>query len=82
MSGVLIRKKNYQVELVEEITTPEGMEGDNWFRYIVGEGKARIEGKQPGNINSVTRHAEEFARELNERGARGGSTYRPRGKTK
>ena len=66
MSGVLINRTQYKVELVEETTPPEGLEGGNWFRYVVGEGKARIEGKKPGTLASVKKHAEQFAKELNE----------------
>lgn len=80
MTGVLIKRTEYKVELVEETSPPEGLDGGNWFRYVVGEGKARIEGKKPGTMASVKKHAETFAKELNERGARGGSTFRPKSK--
>ena len=78
MSSVLVNRYEYKVELVEETSPPEGIEGSNWFRYVVGEGKARIEGKKPGTLASVTKHAKEFADELNSRGARGGSVFKPR----
>lgn len=78
MSSVLIKRTQYKLVLVEETNAPAGIEGGNWFRYVVGEGKDRIEGKQPGTLNSVTKHAEAFAEELNSRNARGGSVFKPR----
>jgi len=75
-----INKLKYSVMSVEKTTAPEGMPGDNWHLYIVGQGKARIEGKKPGTLKAVTAHAEEFAKELNSRTGIGGSTYAPRKK--
>jgi hypothetical protein len=78
MSSILLDKKEYKVELVEETTPPEGVSDGNWFLYVVGEGKNRVKGKISGTLASATKHAEDFAEKLNERAAKGGSYYNPR----
>ena len=75
----MTKRIRYNVELVEECGAPDGLEGDNWYRYVIGEGRDRIEGKQPGTLSSVTRYADGFAEELNSRNARGGSLFKPKG---
>jgi len=73
-----INKIKYHVVTVEKITPPEGMPGDNWHRYVIGQGNSTIEGKKPGSLKAVTLHAETVTEELNSRTGRGGSTYAPR----
>ena len=70
--------RKYRVVTVEKTNPPEGMPGDNWHRYVIGQGRARIEGKKPGSLRAVTEHAETVAEDLNSRASRGGSTYAPR----
>ncbi len=70
----------YHVVTVEKITPPEGMPGDNWHRYVIGQGNSRIEGKKPGTLKAVTQHAETVVEDLNSRKGRGSSTYAPRKK--
>lgn len=76
-----IKKLKYSVEIVEKTSTPEGMTGDNWHRYVIGQGGSRIEGKKPGSLKAVTQHAEAAADELNSRIGGGGSTYATRRKS-
>ncbi len=71
----------YQVETVEKTETPEGLPGDNWYRYVVGRGSSRIEGRKPGTLQEVTEHAQIVAETLNSRAGIGGSTYAPRKRT-
>lgn len=73
-------KLKFQVVTVEKTTPPEGMPGDNWHRYVIGQGTSKIEGKKPGTLQTVTQHAETVAEDLNLRMDRGGSTYAPRKK--
>lgn len=75
-----INKLKYHVITVEKTTAPEGMPGDNWHLYVVGQGRSKIEGKKPGTMKTVTEHAEAFAEDLNSRTGKGGSTYAPRKK--
>ncbi|WP_126454467.1 hypothetical protein [Sulfuriflexus mobilis] len=80
MAEHAINRLKYRVISVEKTTAPEGMTGDNWHLYVVGQGTARIEGKKPGTMKTVTAHAEAFAEDLNSRTGKGGSTYAPRKK--
>jgi hypothetical protein len=80
MAEYAINRLKYNVVSVEKTTAPEGMTGDNWHLYVVGHDNARIEGKKPGTLKSVTAHAEAFAEDLNSRTGKGGSTYAPRKK--
>jgi len=70
----------YHVVSVEKTTPPEGLPGDNWHSYVIGQGSSRIEGKKPGTLKAVTEHAETVVEDLNARKGRGGSTYAPRKK--
>lgn len=77
-----IIKLKYCVITVEKTMPPEGLDGDNWHRYVIGEGSARIEGKKPGSLKAVTEHARLVAEDLNARtGGKGGSTYATRKRT-
>ncbi len=78
MSGNYSNKIKYHVVTVEKITPPEGMPGDNWHRYVIGQGNSKIEGNKPGSLKAVTEHAETVTEDLNSRMDRGGSTYAPR----
>ncbi|MDH5600559.1 MAG: hypothetical protein OEY78_04555 [Gammaproteobacteria bacterium] len=68
----------YQVLSIDKIDTPEGLPEDDWYCYIIGYGKSKVEGKKPGTLNDVTRHAETVAKDLNERSQSKKSVYAPR----
>lgn len=74
------RTGQYRVESVEKIAPPQGMSDENWFRYIISEGRSTIQGFRPGSLYSVTQHAETFASDLNARAANGYSFYTSRRK--
>jgi len=78
MTESIKKKLTYRVERVEKTTPPDGMEGDNWHLYVVGQGSSKIEGKKAGTLEDVTQHAEVFAEDLNSRMRGGGSTYASR----
>lgn len=65
----------FHVETVEKTMPPEGAPDDNWYRYVIGKGTSKIEGKKHGSLYDVTRHAETVAEDLNSRKARHGSMY-------
>ena len=69
--------REYKVISVEKTDAPSGMEGDNWYTYIIErERSAPIVGTRSGTKQQVTKHAEEYAASLNERaGAPGGSIW-------
>lgn len=70
-------RAKYSVITVEKTAAPDGMTGDNWFRYVIGEGGSKIEGMKPGTMKTVTEHAKTAAEELNARSLKGHSTYAP-----
>ena len=77
---VIIAK--YRVMTVTKISAPEGMSGI-WHHYVIGEGNSRIDGKRPGTLQAVTRHAETVAETLNLRAGKGSfPTYIARKKEK
>jgi len=65
-------KNQYQVTAVEKTTAPEGMLGDNWYRYVIRRGKQVIDCKKTGSLKTVTEHAESVAELINSRHLRGG----------
>lgn len=60
-----VAKPKYEVISIENIDTPEGLTGDHWFRYIIGEGGGKIEGLKEGTLKEVTLHANNVADDLN-----------------
>jgi len=56
---------------VIKTATPEGLPGSNWYRYVIGQGRGKIEGLRPGTLETVTDHANSVANDLNDRGANG-----------
>ena len=65
----------YRVISIEKSDPPEGMTEGNWYRYVIGQGKSRIEGLRLGNLKSVREHVMGVAENLNERAHRGYSTF-------
>lgn len=74
-------KPVYDLISVEKIETPDGLQGNDWYRYIIEKHNSKIEGLRSGTLNEVTRHAEQYTEDLNIRVKSGGSTYSPRNKT-
>lgn len=61
-----LSKIRYRVMLVEATCPPEGLSG-LWHRYVIGVDEARIEGRKPGSLIDVEKHAELMVEGLNER---------------
>ncbi len=57
----------YKVTAVEKTTAPEGMLGDNWYRYVIQKGKSVVESKKTGTLKAVTEHAKNVAELINTR---------------
>jgi hypothetical protein len=76
--------KPYSVINVEKIDTPDGLEGDNWYRYLIDYGHSVIEGKKAGILKVVREHAEAVVEDLNSRSFVLGNTvsYASRNKKK
>ncbi len=60
-------KRKFSVMNIEKISTPDGMAGDNWYQYVVGQGSSEIKGLTMGTLKQVTEHANKVADDLNER---------------
>jgi hypothetical protein len=61
----------YRVTEVEKTTAPEGMTGDNWYRYVIQKGNSIMECKKSGTLKAVTVHAKNAADLINARNVRG-----------
>ena len=69
----------YNVLSVEKSDPPTGMDGANWYRYIIGRGTSTMVGSRRGTLKQVTEHANTLASDLNERSGRNGkSLWAPR----
>lgn len=68
------RGKPYSVVNVEKIDTPDGLEGDNWYRYVIDYGHTLIEGKKAGMLKMVREHAETVVEDMNSRSFTLGNT--------
>jgi hypothetical protein len=62
----------YEVAKVEKTEAPEGMPGDNWYRYVIRRGDQVIDCKKNGTRKAVVEHAESVAEQINSRHFRGG----------
>lgn len=70
--------ERYKVMSVDKIDTPDGMPGEDWYCYVIGYGKSKIDGKKPGTLKDVTQHAEAVAEDLNLRSQSKKSAYAPK----
>ncbi len=68
----VVYDSQYTVTAVEKTTAPEGMGGDNWYRYVIKKGRSVVECKKPGTLKAVTEHAKGVAELINSRNSRGG----------
>jgi len=71
-------EREFIVTEVVEIEPPQGESGGTWFRYTIKHGMSPIEGIRSGTLQSVRRHAEEFANNLNQRALYGHTGYATR----
>jgi hypothetical protein len=78
----LLGEREFIVTEVVETDPPRGISSGNWFRYTLVNGSAPIIGIRSGTLKSVTRYAEEFAENLNQRALYGYSSYVARGAKK
>lgn len=60
-------KRKFNVMNIEKISTPDGMVGDNWYQYVVGQGSSEIKGLTMGTLKQVTEHANNVADDLDDR---------------
>ena len=76
-----IVEPKFKVISIDKTEAPSGMSGDNWYRYVIGQGTSKIEGLTMGDLINVTAHAEAIAFDLNGR-SKGGNAAHKSGKSK
>jgi len=74
----MLNEDKYRVVAVEKSAPPPGISTGDWYRYVIGQGKSKIEGVKLGTLQTVTEHAQTMVDDLNTRSNRGGSFYAPR----
>ncbi len=77
-SSDIAEDRKFVVTDVVKTDPPRGLSGGTWYRYTIGHGSSPISGVRSGSLNSVTRYAEEFADNLNQRALHGFSVYAAR----
>ncbi len=68
-------KRFFCVTSIEKTEPPAGVTEGEWYQYTIGQGESAIHGRRSGSLQSVTRHAEEYAENLNQRTLLGHSAY-------
>jgi len=68
------------VARVEKIGAPEGAVGQNWYRYVLENGRSSIIGQRCGSLKDVTAYANQYAVQLNTRNGGGSSAWTSRNK--
>jgi RNA recognition motif-containing protein len=69
----------FEVATVEKAASPDGCEGEDWFRYVLTSGRSQIMGLHRGTLDEVMEYAAGCAEQVNSRRAIGKSarTYAP-----
>lgn len=57
----------YEIVSVQRAEPPPGVEGSDWYRYVITQGSNTINGCRQGNLEAVTLAVEEIVVQLNER---------------
>jgi len=66
-----INEYKYNVITIEKTTAPEGLLGDNWYRYVIRKGNSVMDCKKSGTLKAITEHAEHVAELINLRNVKG-----------
>ncbi|MDH5631802.1 MAG: hypothetical protein OEZ10_02280 [Gammaproteobacteria bacterium] len=64
-------EESYHVLSVEKAERPAGIKDGNWYRYEIALGRNTLVGNRRGTLQQVTQYAEDCARNMSERIARG-----------
>ena len=51
----------YEIVSIKRSDTPDGMEGTDWYAYVIAQGPHIINGYRQGKLNAVTLAVEEVA---------------------
>ncbi|MEK7207832.1 MAG: hypothetical protein AAB134_08135 [Pseudomonadota bacterium] len=74
------KPRPFKVARVEKIDAPDGIVGQDWYRYILESGRSTITGQRSGSRKDVLAYAAQCAEQLNTRGLTGQSIWSPRGR--
>ena len=66
--SAISRGRHYAVASVTKSDAPEGLDGEDWYSYVVKDGRSTINGSRRGSLKQVSEYAKQFANELNEQG--------------
>lgn len=72
--------RQFRVARVERTDAPDGVAGQEWYRYVLDNGRAPISGQRRGTHKEVTAYATQCAELLNVRGLNAQSIWAPRGR--
>lgn len=70
----------FAVARVERTGAPDGAVGQNWYRYVLDNGRSHIVGQRCGSLKDVTAYAHQYAEQLNSRNGGASSTWTSRTK--
>ena len=70
----------FAVARVERTGAPDGAIGQNWYRYVLDNGRSHIVGQRCGSLKDVTAYAQQYAEQLNSRNGGASSTWTSRTK--
>lgn len=60
--------QTYEVVSVRRSAAPSGMQGSDWYRYVIAFGGSKsIQGCRQGKLSAVTEAVEEIVAQMNER---------------
>lgn len=60
--------QTYEVVSVKRSAAPSGMEGSDWYKYVIAFGGSKsIQGCRQGKLSAVTEAVEEIVAQMNER---------------
>jgi hypothetical protein len=75
-----VRPRPYAVSRIERTDGPQGSEGNDWYRYVLDNGRSTVVGQRQGTRKDVESYAIHCAEQLNARGLHGKSSWAPRGR--
>jgi hypothetical protein len=70
----------FRVARVEKITAPDGCDGQNWYCYVLDNGRSAITCQRCGTLKEVTAHATRCVDQINARANGIQSLWSPRGR--
>lgn len=74
------RPSPYNVARIERTDAPQGSDGQDWYRYVLDNGRSTVVGHRQGPRKEVEAYAQRCALQLNARGLNGSSSWSPRGR--